>query len=171
MHNPFMSCRLAAFLFVGSVISSGAGYAFARGAWKLPAAIVAHIPAPLLGRFGDEQRALQTSGHPSALSHYGFELVEVEGRRGPAVIDVRLVDKQSGRLIADAFVFSHRLDMAPDGMESMTARLEPQPAPQPGVYRFRTELAMEGGWRLSLAAKVQGENGTVSDQIALKVAP
>jgi hypothetical protein len=39
------------------------------------------------------------------------------------------------------------------------------------VYRFKTDLTMEGSWQLSLAAKVQGETGTVQNKLALKAVP
>jgi hypothetical protein len=61
--------------------------------------------------------------------------------------------------------------MAPDGMPTMTAPLEPVPATEPGTYRFKTNLMMEGGWQLSLAAKVQGETGTVQNRLVLKAVP
>ncbi|OYW57916.1 MAG: heavy metal RND transporter, partial [Bosea sp. 12-68-7] len=38
-------------------------------------------------------------------------------------------------------------------------------------YSFRTNLTMEGGWRLSLGAKVQGEDGTVESRLILKATP
>ncbi len=103
------------------------------------------------------------------LDAYEFQLVEreVEQAEG-AVLTVRLVHKPSGRLVPDAVIFARRIDMAPDGMATMTAPLEPLPAAEPDVYPFKTDLMMEGGWRLSLAAKVQGEAGTVQDRLGLK---
>jgi hypothetical protein len=35
---------------------------------------------------------------------------------------------------------------------------------EPGVYSFKTDLVMAGRWRLSLAAKVQGEHETVKGE-------
>ena len=58
--------------------------------------------------------------------------------------------------------------MAPDGMPTMTAPLEQVPSTEPGIYRFKTNLTMAGGWRLSLGAKVQGETGTVENKLVLK---
>ena len=54
--------------------------------------------------------------------------------------------------------------MAPDGMPTMTAPIEALPSTEPGVYRFKTNLTMEGGWQLSLGAKIQGETGTLREQ-------
>jgi hypothetical protein len=58
--------------------------------------------------------------------------------------------------------------MAPDGMPTMTGKLEPEASPGPGIHAFRAGLTMEGRWRLSLAAKVPGETGTVQDQLVLR---
>ena len=105
------------------------------------------------------------------LNDYEFQLVQKEFSQGDAVVTVRLVHKPSGRAIPDAVVFARRIDMAPDGMATMTAPLEPAPTTQPGTYAFKTNLVMEGSWRLSLAAKVQGETGTVQNRLVLKAVP
>jgi hypothetical protein len=68
-------------------------------------------------------------------------------------------------------IFATRLDMAPEGMATMTAPVEALPSTEPGVYRFRTNLMMAGGWQLSLAAKVQGEVGTLQNQLILRALP
>ncbi|MFC4172396.1 FixH family protein [Microvirga sp. GCM10011540] len=105
------------------------------------------------------------------LKNHDFELVQAEVKQGEALLDVRLVDKRSGKPVPDAVVFARRIDMAPDGMPTMTAPIEEMPSPGPGVYRFKTNLSMEGGWQLSLAAKVQGETGTVQARLLLKAVP
>jgi hypothetical protein len=97
---------------------------------------------------------------------------------GPALADargyefqlvaVRLIDKRSGKPVPDAVIFAKRIDMAPDGMPTMGSPLEEMPSTEPGVYRFKTTLTMAGGWQLSLAAKVQGENGTVENKLVLR---
>lgn len=70
--------------------------------------------------------------------------------------------------MTDAVIMAKRIDMAPDGMPTMTAPLEQAPSSEPGVYRFKTNLMMEGGWQLSLGAKVQGETGTVENRLVLR---
>lgn len=102
---------------------------------------------------------------------YAFQLVRQEAKVGEAVLSVRLVDTRTGKPVPDAVVFARRIDMAPDGMEEMTSRVEPLPSAEPGVYRFRAKLSMAGGWRLSLGAKVQGETGTVETRLVLKAVP
>ena len=99
---------------------------------------------------------------------YQFELVQQEAKVGDAVLAVRLVDKRSGKPVTDAVVFAKRLDMAPDAMEEMATKVEQVPSTEPGIYRFKAHLGMQGRWRLSLAAKVQGETGTVEDKLIIQ---
>jgi hypothetical protein len=103
--------------------------------------------------------------------NYEFRLVTTEAKAGDALLDVRLVDKTSGKPAPDAVIIAKRLDMAPDGMETMTSAVEQVPSTEPGVYRFKAKLTMAGGWRLSLGAKVQGETGTVENKLVLKATP
>lgn len=106
------------------------------------------------------------------IANYEFQLFETNVKLGGgAVVEVRLVDKRSGRAVPNAVIFATRIDMAPDGMATMTAPIELLPPTRPGVYRFRTNLTMAGGWQLSLAAKVQGENGTLENKLVLKAVP
>ncbi len=105
------------------------------------------------------------------ISHYEFQLVTKEAKAGDAVLDVRLVDTTTGKPVPDAVIFAKRIDMAPDGMETMTSSIEQSDAPEPGVYRFKAKLTMAGGWRLSLGAKVQGETGTLEGRLILKARP
>lgn len=102
---------------------------------------------------------------------YAFDLVTKEIKQGEAVIEVRLVNSKTGAAVPDAVIFATRLDMAPDGMEAMTTKVETLPSQEPGIYRFKTILTMAGGWQFSLGAKVQGETGTVEDKLILKALP
>jgi hypothetical protein len=103
---------------------------------------------------------------------YEFQLVQSEMKKGDgAIVAVRLVNKKTGKPVPDAVIFAKRIDMAPDAMQEMTAPLEQLPSTEPGVYRFKTDLMMQGRWRLSLGAKVQGEEGTVASQLVLKALP
>jgi hypothetical protein len=102
---------------------------------------------------------------------YEFQLVDKTVKKGDAVISVRLVHKPDGKAVSDAVIFAKRLDMAPDSMETMTTTIEPMPSTEPGVYKFKAAFTMEGGWRLSLGAKVQGETGTVESKLVLKATP
>src|SRR5271163_2132331 len=92
------------------------------------------------------------------MKDYEFQLVQSEMKKGEgAIVAVRLVNRKTGKPVPDAVIFAKRIDMAPDGMETMQESLEPLPATEPGVYRFKTDLSMAGRWQLSLGAKVQGE--------------
>lgn len=105
-------------------------------------------------------------------SDYEFQLIASEVQHGPqAEVAVRLIDKRSGNPVSVAVIFTTRMDMAPDGMEMMTTSVENLPQKEPGVYRFRTNLSMAGGWRFKVAAKVQGEPETVQGEVVLKALP
>ncbi|AFL51289.1 hypothetical protein ABIE78_002896 [Sinorhizobium fredii] len=103
---------------------------------------------------------------------YEFQLVQSEVAQSPeATVAVRLIDKRTEKPVSDAVIFTTRLDMAPEGMEAMTTSVEPVPSTEPGIYRFKTNLSMEGGWRFKLAAKVQGETDTVQGEVILQATP
>lgn len=105
------------------------------------------------------------------ITNYEFQLVEKEIKKGDAILSVRLVHNPNGDPIPNAVIFATRLDMAPDGMETMKTTIEPAPSKERGVYRFKVNLTMQGSWRLSLGAKVQGETGTIENKLILKALP
>jgi len=106
------------------------------------------------------------------IKDYEFRLVQSELKQGNGVVvAVQLIDKRSGKPVPDAVIFARRIDMAPDGMEMMASPIEAMPSTEPGTYRFKTNLTMAGGWRLSLGAKVQGETGTLESKLILKAVP
>ena len=102
---------------------------------------------------------------------YVFEPVKAEVKKGDdVVVAVRLKHKATGKPVTDAVIVTTRIDMGLDGMGEMASPLAPVPSDEPGVYAFKTELAMEGRWLLSIAAKVQGEPETVVGKITFRVA-
>ena len=107
----------------------------------------------------------------AGVQDYEFQLVQNEAKKGDAIVAVRLVNKRTGNAVSDAVIAAKRIDMAPDGMADMAGRIEQFPSNEPGVYRFKANLSMQGSWQLSLAAKVQGENGTVESKLVLRVLP
>lgn len=111
--------------------------------------------------------AVSTStGALAAAQDYAFEAVKTEVRNGPGSdIAVRLVHKPSGKPVEGAIIFRTRLDMSPDNMAGMTTKVEPLTESEPGVYKFRADFTMAGGWALKLQAKVQGEPETVQGTV------
>lgn len=53
-------------------------------------------------------------------------------------------------------------------IKAMTSPVEAMPSDEPGVYLFRTNLTMAGGWRFSIAAKVQGEPATIESRLVFR---
>ena len=105
----------------------------------------------------------------AAPEDYEFQLIEAEVQQADgAVVSVRLIDRRTAEPVQDAVVFATRMDMEPDGMESMTTSVEAIPSDEPGIYQFRIDLLMAGSWRFSVAAKVQGETGTVTSRLVLR---
>ena len=106
------------------------------------------------------------------INDYEFQLVEKEIKKGDAILSVRLVHKPDGKAVPDAVIFATRLDMAPDSMaEDADAASRQCPAPSRASIASRSMLTMAGGWRLSLGAKIQGETGTLENQLVLKALP
>jgi hypothetical protein len=105
------------------------------------------------------------------VADYEFRLVRDQVKKGEAVVDVRLVHKPDNRAVSDAVIFASRLDMAPDDMEQMTSAIELMKSPEPGLYRFKVDLTDEGRWRISLAAKIQGEAETLRGRLILQATP
>ena len=116
--------------------------------------------------------ALATSLTSAALAEvkdYAFEPVAAEMKKGDDVIvAVRLRHMPSGKPVSDAVIIRTRVDMAPDGMADMVSPVAQQPASEPGVYAFKTDLPMAGRYQVSVAAKVQGEADTVIGKVIIK---
>jgi hypothetical protein len=108
----------------------------------------------------------------AASQDYEFQPVSTDVKQGQgSLVSVRLIDKRTGKPVPDAVIFTTRLDMAPEGMEMMTTPVEAAASTESGVYAFKTDFTMAGGWRFKLAAKVQGEPDTVQGELVLKAAP
>jgi YtkA-like len=104
----------------------------------------------------------------AAITDYEFQLVEPTVQPGAdKIVTVRLVNKKTGKPVADAVVFASRLDMSPDGMQEMATKVTAMPGTEPGTYRFKATFGMAGRWQLSLGAKVQGETGTVESKLVI----
>lgn len=100
---------------------------------------------------------------------YAFDPLKVEVKNGAASeLAVRLVHKPTGKPVPNAVLFRTRLDMGPNSMAEMTAKHEAIPATEPGVYRFKADLTMAGGWALRIMAKVPGEAETVQGTVVFQ---
>jgi YtkA-like len=53
-------------------------------------------------------------------------------------------------------------------MQEMVTKVTQLPSSEPGVYQFKANLSMTGGWQLSLGAKIQGETGSLENKLVLK---
>jgi hypothetical protein len=108
----------------------------------------------------------------AAASDYSLVLAQATYPFGNgAILDVALIDTRTNTPVDGAILFATRMDMEPDGMETMTTPIVALPIEKPGHYRFSTDLTMDGNWRFSVAAKVQGEAETVQAQIVIEVLP
>ena len=122
----------------------------------------------LLRAFG----ALALCAAPAAFagaSDYVLEPVKIEVKNGKdSELAVRLVHKPTGKPVEGAVLFRTRLDMSPDSMGEMTAKHAALPMAEPGVYRFKADLTMAGGWAFKVMAKVPGEAETVQGTVVFQ---
>lgn len=112
---------------------------------------------------------LATAPARADVKDYEFQLADPTIRVGTDTpVSVRLVNKKTGKPVTDAVIFQTRLDMAPDSMPEMTTKITPVAGGEPGVYRFKADVSMAGGWQLTLGAKVQGEAGVVQGKLVFR---
>ena len=105
----------------------------------------------------------------AAATDYEFQPVAIDVKNGPgSELAVRLVHKSTGKPVDGALLIRTRLDMSPDSMGEMTAKHTAMPGTDPGVYRFKADLTMAGGWAFKLQAKVPGETETVEGTVVFK---
>lgn len=106
----------------------------------------------------------------SAKPPYTFSAITNEiSMQGEVVIDVRLIHGPTGKPVVNAVIFETRFDMSPDSMGSMTAPVETLGTSAPGIYRFKVSPTMVGRWALTLSAKVQGVDETVTGTVVVTV--
>lgn len=113
--------------------------------------------------------ALVATAATAAPKDYAFEPVSADVRNGNgSELAVRLVHKPTGKPVEGAVLFRTRLDMSPERMEGMTAKHTALPSKEPGVYKFRADLTMAGGWAFKLMAKIPGETESVEGTVIFK---
>ena len=112
---------------------------------------------------------ISASAALAAAADYEFQPVVVDVKNGSgSELAVRLVHKPSGKAVDGALLIRTRLDMSPDSMGEMTAKHTAMPGSEPGVYRFKADLTMVGGWAFKLQAQVPGESETVQGTVVFK---
>jgi hypothetical protein len=109
---------------------------------------------------------LSACGSPTSPYVFTTSTTEVT-MKGEAIVDVRLVHEPTGKPVDNAVIFDTRFDMDPDSMASMTAPVEAQGSPAPGVYRFKVAPNMAGRWALTLKAKVQGVDDAITGTVVV----
>jgi Cu(I)/Ag(I) efflux system membrane fusion protein len=99
----------------------------------------------------------------------GWEAVTTHVPTGKAVrLEVRLNGVAATPPVDGVRVTATRLDMAPDGMPTMTAPVRVLPPPRPGIVALEAELSMAGRWALSLVADVAGESSPVRGLVVFR---
>ena len=112
---------------------------------------------------------ISASAAIAGASDYEFQPVAVDIKNGAgSELAVRLVHKPTGKPVDGALLIRTRLDMSPDSMGEMTAKHTAMPGTDPGMYRFKADLTMAGGWAFKLQAKVPGETETVEGTVVFK---
>ena len=112
---------------------------------------------------------ISASAARAGAADYEFQPVAIDVKNGPgSELAVRLMHKPTGKPVDGALLIRTRLDMSPDSMGEMTAKHTAMPGTEPGVYRFKADLTMAGGWAFKLQAKVPGETETVEGTVVFK---
>lgn len=77
-------------------------------------------------------------------------------------LEVRLIGADGKAVSGPINVRATRLDMGPDGMGTMTARLKTVAPTTPGALAFETEIVMAGRWALSITGTPTGQSAPIS---------
>lgn len=97
---------------------------------------------------------------------YEFQPVAADVKNGNgSELAVRLINKLTGKQVEGAVLFRTRLDMSPDSMGEMQAKHTAILASEPGIYRFKADFTMAGGWAFKVQAKVPGEAETIEGTV------
>ena len=106
---------------------------------------------------------------PSAFAgakDFEFQPVAANVKNGNgSEVAVRLINKLTGKPVEGAVLFRTRLDMSPASMGEMEAKHTAMPGSEPGIYRFKADFTMAGGWAFKVQAKVPGEAETVEGTV------
>lgn len=107
----------------------------------------------------------------AAPQDYRFELAgQPEKTDAGMLVKLRLVTVAGEKSVPGAEIVQTRLDMGPDGMPAMTAKVRSLPANGPDIYLFEAQPTMAGNWALSVSAKIPGEPEPVTGAVTIPVA-
>ena len=109
--------------------------------------------------------ALASSAFAGA-KDYEFQPVAANVKNGNgSEVAVRLINTLTNQPVEGAVLFRTRLDMSPESMGEMQAKHTAMPGSEPGIYRFKADFTMAGGWAFKVQAKVPGEAETVEGTV------
>ncbi|MFZ5835768.1 MAG: FixH family protein [Pseudomonadota bacterium] len=128
-----------------------------RNSVKIAALTALFLTAPLASR--------------AAPADYRFELAGQPEKTSTAMlVKVRLVSVAGEKPVSGVEIVEARLDMGPDGMAAMTAKVKALPSSEPDVYLFEAQPTMAGNWGLTLSAKAPGEPEAITGTVTIAVA-
>lgn len=97
---------------------------------------------------------------------YRFEAIQPQVKAAAdAVVVLRLIHLPDRQPVKDVIIFSSKMEMPMPGMAPMVTKVAAVKPTMPGEYPFQSDLSMGGPWTLQVAAKVQGETGTVTGSV------
>ena len=107
----------------------------------------------------------------AAPEDYHFELAAQPEKTGSVMlVKLRLVAVAGEKPVPGAEIVQTRLDMGPDGMPAMTAKVRSLPSNGPDIYLFEAQPTMAGNWALTVSVKIEGEVEPVTGAITIPVA-
>lgn len=107
----------------------------------------------------------------AAPGDYRFELAGTPEKTDAGMrVKLRLVTVAGEKSVPGAEIVQTRLDMGPDGMPTMTAKVKSMPANEPDIYLFEAQPTMAGNWALTVSVKIEGEAEPVTGAITIPVA-
>ncbi len=103
---------------------------------------------------------------------YRFEAVQKDIQASAnAKVQLRLMQVSTGKAIPNAVVFQPKMEMTMSGMAPMPTQIASGAPDGKGIYTFTADLSMAGTWMLTVSAKVQGENATITSSVPFTSTP
>jgi hypothetical protein len=97
---------------------------------------------------------------------YRFEAVQAHvTATADTVVRLRLLHLPDNKPVTGVVIFSSKMEMPMAGMAPMVTKVAALKPTTPGEYPFQADFSAGGTWTLTVSAKVQGENGTVTGSV------